>query len=157
MNPFNVSPCSISTTTNQSFENHRKIASMTIFMKRIFSARNSKDVKVKNMNLILSESSDIKSIDDTMHSSVSVKIENEEKKTKRKKSVRFYELVTVITVPNRDELDLMSRDMWYSNMEIQTFRKETMTEITSYAVSHRISKKEAIYRLFKALTGVSST
>ena len=107
---------------------------------------------MKNMNLT-NENGDMKSISDceTTRSSVSETTDNEETKTKQKKSVTFCKkLVTVIVL---DKLDLKSHDLWYTNMEIQIFRKET----TSHAFFQRKSKKEAIARLLKSLESVSST
>ena len=142
----------------QQSENHDrycKIASMAHFMKRTFTifARNSKDVKVKDMNLTY-ENSDKKSISDceTTRSSMSdsVTTENEEKKTKQKKSVKICKRVTVKVL---DEFDVKSHDLWYTNTEIELFRKETISQ----TVFQRKSKKEAISRLLKSLESVSST
>ena len=124
-------------------------------MKRIFtiSARNSKDdsVKLKSMNLT-NENCDMRSISDcdTTRSSMSVTTDHEETKTKQKKSVKFCKRVSVIVL---DKFDLKSHDLWYTNMEIQLFRKET----SSQAFFQRKSKKEAISRLLKSLESISST
>ena len=109
---------------------------------------------MKNMNLV-NENSDLKSISDcdtTRSSIVSVTTENEETKTKQeeKKSVKFCKRVSVIVL---DKFDLKSHDLWYTNMEIQLFRKET----SSQAFFQRKSKKEAISRLLKSLESISST
>ena len=126
-------------------------------MKRIFtiSARNSKDdsVKLKSMNLT-NENCDMRSISDcdTTRSSMSVTTDHEETKTKQKKSVKFCKRVSVIVLDKFD-LNLKSHDLWYTNMEIQLFRKET----TSHAICQRKSTKETISRLLKSLESVSST
>jgi hypothetical protein len=148
-------------TKNSSLDNQSSVQSMkrlmSITLRRFSLGGGGDSMVVKKSNSdIAYESDKLTSIDEIEQSSVTMESETEYSK-KNKKTVTFYDIVTVITVPNRYELVSMSQDLWYTSTEIQSFRKQTMNEIMSYAILHHISKKEAVIRLFKSIKDVTDS